>query len=110
MGFIACDKKGEADILMVQGQCEINTGNSLAAATSFEKALLLYLKIQHIEGICDARIQLALAYLKYIPLFLNFSKSYLTFSSLQETSNHRKQWNSLNYCKNMRRKTICFII
>lgn len=50
---------------MVQGQCEMNTGNCQAASVTFWKALQLYLKIEHLEGICDARIQLALAYLKY---------------------------------------------
>lgn len=62
--FVACDKKGEADVLMVQGLCEINTGNYQAASVTSWKALQLYLKIDYLEGICDARIQLALAYLK----------------------------------------------
>lgn len=73
IAFAACDKKGEADVLMVQGQCEMNTGNSEAASATFWKALQLYLKIEYKEGICDARIQLALAYLKYThPHLLHF--------------------------------------
>lgn len=51
---------------MVQGQCEINTGNYQQASITSWKALQLYLKIEHLEGICDARIQLAMAYLKYL--------------------------------------------
>lgn len=68
--FAACDKKGEADILMVQGQCEMNTINYQAAAATFFKALRLYLQINNLEGICDARIHLALACIKYNTHFI----------------------------------------
>ncbi|KAK5643682.1 hypothetical protein RI129_007527 [Pyrocoelia pectoralis] len=60
----ACDRIGEANALMLQGICETEAGDANAAAISFENVLVLYKRCKQREGVCEARIHAALAYLK----------------------------------------------
>lgn len=49
---------------MIQGLCEMEAGDANAAAESFLKVLVFHTKAKQLEGICEARIHIALAYLK----------------------------------------------
>ncbi|XP_017780829.1 PREDICTED: tetratricopeptide repeat protein 29-like [Nicrophorus vespilloides] len=53
-----------ADIMLLQGKCEIENSMADRAANSFKKAQLLYKSSGIIEKDCEARICLALAYLE----------------------------------------------
>ncbi|KAF2882661.1 hypothetical protein ILUMI_23525 [Ignelater luminosus] len=60
----ACDRHGEAEALMIQGLCEMEAGDASAAVESFLKVLIFHTKAGRLNGICEARIHIALAFLK----------------------------------------------
>ncbi|KAF5302913.1 hypothetical protein FQA39_LY02093 [Lamprigera yunnana] len=60
----ACDPKGMSSSFMLQGMCEMACNDANTALITFLKAINLYKKMGDNEGVCEARIHVALAYLK----------------------------------------------
>lgn len=60
----ACDHLGEFKSLILKGQCELLIDDSMTAIATFTKALMCATRRKSNEGICEAKIRLALAFLK----------------------------------------------
>ncbi|KAJ8948926.1 hypothetical protein NQ314_008328 [Rhamnusium bicolor] len=59
----SCFKDGETRALLLKGICELNMSQPEIAIKSFSRAYYIQEKIGSNEGVCEARIQLAKAYL-----------------------------------------------